>query len=165
MLRCRRPAITWPCGHSYPTPERIQPDQLRHRCRPWSPGAPQPEHQRADRGQRMTVHGAQIDCTARPAPGAEDVEPRVPATSAARIVGDHSMSRPVASRRFQRSITASASPRAARSALSLAAPALMSSPRVRTPLAPASGRRHPESILPTYGSQSPFGSAAAAFNP
>jgi hypothetical protein len=48
---------------------------------------------------------------------------------------DHSMSRPVASRRFQRSIAASA--RRGR-LLSLAAPALMSSPRVRTPI-----RDHP----------------------
>jgi hypothetical protein len=37
--------------------------------------------------------------------------------------------RPVASRRFQRSMTSSASTRATRSALSFAAPALMSSPR------------------------------------
>jgi hypothetical protein len=50
------------------------------------------------------------------------------------IVEDHSMSRPVAKRRFQRSTTSSASRRAARSAFSLAAPALMSSPLVRAPI-------------------------------
>jgi hypothetical protein len=44
-----------------------------------------------------------------------------PATSAALIVGDHNMSRPVARRRLQRSMTSSASGRAARSALGLAA--------------------------------------------
>jgi hypothetical protein len=52
----------------------------------------------------------------------------VPAISAALIVGDHNISRPVAKCRFQRSTTSSASRRVARSALSLAAPALMSSP-------------------------------------
>jgi hypothetical protein len=69
-----------------------------------------------------------------PQPGQKTSSQGVPASSAARIVGDHSMSRPVAKRRFQRSTTSSASRRAARSALSLAAPALMSSPRVRTPI-------------------------------
>jgi hypothetical protein len=70
-------------------------------------------------------------------PGHKTSSHGVPAISAARIVGDHSMSRPVARRRFQRSITSSASRRAARSAFSLAAPALMSSPRILTPMAPA----------------------------
>jgi hypothetical protein len=50
------------------------------------------------------------------------------------------MSRPVASRRFQRSMTSSASRCSARSAFILAAPALMSSPRVRTPIPPVSRR-------------------------
>jgi hypothetical protein len=70
-----------------------------------------------------------------PHPGRKTSSHGVPATSAARMVGDHSMSRPVASRRFQRSTTSSASRRAARSPFSLAAPALMSSPRVLTPIA------------------------------
>jgi hypothetical protein len=73
----------------------------------------------------------------------------VPASSAARIVGDHSMSRPVDSRRFHRSTTASASSRAARSALNSAAPALMSSARVLTPTAPVSPRERRKSIRPS----------------
>jgi hypothetical protein len=44
-----------------------------------------------------------------PQPGQETSSQGVPASSAARIAGDHSMSRPVASRRFQRSRTSSAS--------------------------------------------------------
>jgi hypothetical protein len=86
-----------------------------------------------------------------PQPGQKTSSHGVPAISAARMVGDRSMSRPVASRRFQRSITASASRRAARSAFSLAAPALMSSPRVRTPIAPVSGRGPQKSIRRSEG--------------
>jgi hypothetical protein len=62
------------------------------------------------------------------------LEPRRSGERAALMVGGHSMSLPVANRRFQRSTTASASARAARSALNLVAPALMSGPRVRTPI-------------------------------
>jgi hypothetical protein len=51
---------------------------------------------------------------------AEDVKPWRAANSAARMVGDHNMSQPMAKRRFQRSMTSSASRRAARSAFSLA---------------------------------------------
>jgi hypothetical protein len=65
-----------------------------------------------------------------PQPGQKTSSHGVPAISAARMVGDQSMSRPVAKRRFQRSMTSSASRRAARSAFSLAAPAWVSSPRV-----------------------------------
>ena len=57
-----------------------------------------------------------------PHPGQKTSSQGVPASSAARIVGDHSMSRPVGRRRFHRS------------ALNFAAPVLMSSPRVRTPI-------------------------------
>jgi hypothetical protein len=42
-----------------------------------------------------------------PQPGQKISSHGVPATRAARIVGDHSMSRPVAKRRFQRSMTSS----------------------------------------------------------
>jgi hypothetical protein len=45
----------------------VQPEQLRHRCRPGAPGAPQPEHQRADRGQRVAVEGPEIDRAVCPA--------------------------------------------------------------------------------------------------
>jgi hypothetical protein len=62
------------------------------------------------------------------------------------MVSDHSTSRPGVSRLFPRSMTSSASRRAARSAFSLAAPALMSSPRVLTPIAPVSGCGPPKSI-------------------
>jgi hypothetical protein len=48
-----------------------------------------------------------------PQPGQNTSSHGVPATSAARMVGDHSMSRPVARRRFQRSMTSAASRRAA----------------------------------------------------
>jgi hypothetical protein len=48
----------------------------------------------------MAVDHAQIDCPARPA--SRQIENGVPASSAALMVGDHSMSRPVARRRFQR---------------------------------------------------------------
>jgi hypothetical protein len=44
----------------------VQPEQLWHRRRARTPGEPQAEDQRADRGQRMAVDGAQID---RPAAG------------------------------------------------------------------------------------------------
>jgi hypothetical protein len=87
-----------------------------------------------DRRERVTIEGRQVDRAARPHPGQKISSQGVPASSAAGIVGDHSISRPVASRRFQRSMTSSATMRAARSAFSLAAPALMSSPRVRTPI-------------------------------
>jgi hypothetical protein len=43
-----------------------------------------------------------------PQPGQKTSSEGVPAINAARIVGDHSMSRPVARRRFQRSMTSSA---------------------------------------------------------
>jgi hypothetical protein len=72
-----------------------------------------------------------------PQPGQKTSSHGVPATNAALIVGDHSM-RPVARRRFQRSMTSSASRRAAVSAFSLAAP-LESSPRVLTPVAASIG--------------------------
>jgi hypothetical protein len=45
----------------------------------------------------MTVEGAQIDRAARPATRAEHIEPGRSGERAARIVGDNSMSRPVAS--------------------------------------------------------------------
>jgi hypothetical protein len=80
-----------------------------------------------------------------PQPGQKTSSHGVPATSAARIVGDHSMSRPVARRRFQRSMTSSASRRATLSAFSLAAPALMSSPRFLI-------AAHPPEVDPAYGS-------------
>ena len=116
--------------------QRVQAQQFRYRRRPRTPGAPQAKDQRADRGQRMAVDGPQVDRRLVPQPGQNTSSHGVPATSAARMVGDHRISRPVAKRRFQRSTTSSASVRAARSAFSLAAPALMSSPRVRTPIAP-----------------------------
>jgi hypothetical protein len=50
----------------------------------------------------MAVDHAQIDCPARPASREEYIEHGVPATSAALMVDDHSMSRPMARRRFQR---------------------------------------------------------------
>jgi hypothetical protein len=62
-----------------------------------------------------------------PHPGRKTSSQGVTASGAARIVGDHNMSRPVARRQFRRSTTSSASRRMARSAFSLAAPALMSS--------------------------------------
>jgi hypothetical protein len=55
--------------------------------------------------------GAQIDCPARPTSGAEYVRSGVPASSTARIVGDRSMWRPVARRRFHQTTTTSASAR------------------------------------------------------
>jgi hypothetical protein len=58
----------------------------------------------------------------------------VPAISAARIVGDHSMSRLTASCSFQRSTTAFAPARAAASATCRLALVAMSRPRVRTPI-------------------------------
>jgi hypothetical protein len=54
----------------------------------------------------VTVEYSQINRPARPAAGANTSSHGVPACSAALIVGDRSMSRPVAKRRFQRSITA-----------------------------------------------------------
>jgi hypothetical protein len=77
-------------------------------------------------GWRSTVRKS----TARlvPQSGQKTSSHGVPAISAALIVGDHNISRPVAKCRFQRSTTSSASRRVAGSALSLAAPALMSSP-------------------------------------
>jgi hypothetical protein len=82
----------------------------------------------------VPVEGAKINCSACPASGQKTSSHGVPAISAARIVGDHNMSRPVARRRFQRSTTASASSRATWSALNLLAPALMPRPRVLTPM-------------------------------
>jgi hypothetical protein len=69
-----------------------------------------------------------------PQPGQNTSSHGVPASRAARIVGDHSVSRPAASCSFHRSTTAFASARAASFAAWLAAPALMSSPRVRIPM-------------------------------
>jgi hypothetical protein len=86
-----------------------------------------------------------------PHPGQKTSSQGVPASNAARIVGDQSMSRPVANLRFQLSTTASASACAALSALNFAAPVLMSGPRVRTPISgitdrcrcrPPAGRHH-----------------------
>jgi hypothetical protein len=56
------------------------------------------------------------------------------ARRAARIVGDHHMSRPAASARFHRSTTRPASSRAAASAAPDRREAAMSWPRVRTPI-------------------------------
>jgi hypothetical protein len=94
----------------------------------------------------MTVDGRRSIARLVPHPGQKTSSQGVPAISAARIVGDHNMSRPVAKRRFHRSMTSSASRRAARSAFSLAAPAWMSSPRVLTPIAVVSGRQLEKSI-------------------
>jgi len=46
----------------------------------------------------MAVNGPQIDRTARPAAREEDVEPRRASEQPGADVGDHSMSRPAASR-------------------------------------------------------------------
>jgi hypothetical protein len=76
----------------------------------------------------VAIHGAKIDRLARvPQPGQKTLSHGVSAIRAARMVGDHSMSRPVARRRFQRSM-------------------LMSSPRVLTPIARVSRRRSVKSI-------------------
>jgi hypothetical protein len=79
-------------------------------------------------GWRSTVRRSMARLV--PQPGQKTSSHGVPASSAARIVGDQSMSRPAPSCPFQRSITALASTRAALSAASRAAPALMSSPRI-----------------------------------
>jgi hypothetical protein len=60
----------------------------------------------------MTVDHPQINCPARAAAGQNTSSQGVPAISAARIVGDHSMSRLATSCSFQRSMTAFASARA-----------------------------------------------------
>ncbi len=69
-----------------------------------------------------------------PHPGQNTSSQGVSASSAARMVGDQSMSRPSASCSSQRSTTALASARAALSAALRLAPALMSRPRVRIPM-------------------------------
>jgi hypothetical protein len=86
--------------------------------------------------------------SACPASGQKTSSHGVPASSEALIVGDHSMSRPVASLRFQRSMM-----RAALSAFSLTAPV---KPSVLTPMAPVSRlqksiqlRRHRRTNLPS----------------
>jgi hypothetical protein len=73
-----------------------------------------------------------------PQPGQNTSSQGVPAISAARIVGDHSMSRLAASCSFQRPMTAWASARAAASATCRLAAVAMSRPRVRTPIAASS---------------------------
>jgi hypothetical protein len=50
---------------SWPVAEHTAPPALA--CRPRTPRAPQPEHQRADRSQRVAVERAEIDGPAGPA--------------------------------------------------------------------------------------------------
>jgi hypothetical protein len=69
------------------------------------------------RGWRSTVRRSIARLV--PQPGQKTSSHGVPATRAARIVGDQSMSRPVARRRFQQSMTSSASRRAAQVRLQL----------------------------------------------
>src|SRR3984957_6124881 len=56
--------------------QSIQPKQLRHRCRSRTPRAPEPEHESADRRERVAVERPKIDCAARAATGTEHIEPR-----------------------------------------------------------------------------------------
>jgi hypothetical protein len=83
----------------------------------------------------MTIDRPRSIALLVPHPGQNTSSHGVPAISAARIVGDHSMSRLVASCSFQRSITPFASARAAASATCRLALMAMSRPRVRTPIA------------------------------
>jgi hypothetical protein len=78
-----------------------------------------------------------------PQPGQNTSSHGVPAISAARIVGDHNMSRLAASCSFQRSTTAFASARATFPAACRLAPTLMSIPRVRIPMAGSVLRTRP----------------------
>jgi hypothetical protein len=73
--------------------ERVQTENPRHRRRFRAPRAPRPQHEGGNRREGMTVDLPQIDGPACAAAWAEHVKPRVPAITAARIVGDHSMSR------------------------------------------------------------------------
>jgi hypothetical protein len=95
----------------------------------------------------MAVNGPQVDRPARPAARAEDVKPR---RSGDECRPDCWRPQHVAAGR-QTSIpaTSSASRRAALSAFNLGAPALMSSPRVLTPIASVSGGRLSKSIRST----------------
>jgi hypothetical protein len=52
-----------------------QASQPWHRRSAGTPAATQAQYQRADRGERVTIDSPKIDGTARPAAGAEDVEP------------------------------------------------------------------------------------------
>ena len=64
--------------------QRVEAEQLRHRRRAWTPGAPQAEHHRADRSQRVTVDRPEIDRWLVPQPGQKTSSHGVPASSAAR---------------------------------------------------------------------------------
>jgi transposase len=72
----------------------MQPEDPRHRRRFRAPRAPQAEHQRADRRERVSTDDTKIDDAARPAARAEYLERWRPGeqrgaeSSAARIVGD-----------------------------------------------------------------------------
>jgi hypothetical protein len=82
----------------------------RHRRRARTPAASQAEHRGADRGERMAVV-RRSNARLVPQPGQSTSSHSRPAISAARIVGDHGISRPAASCSFRRSITAFASAR------------------------------------------------------
>jgi hypothetical protein len=80
----------------------------------------------------VAIVGAQINRPARAAARTEDIQPGRPGDQRGPDGGRPR--RVTAGCRFQRSTTSSASARAARSALSFAAPVSMSSPRVQTPI-------------------------------
>jgi hypothetical protein len=112
----------------------MQTEDPRHGRRFWAPRAARSQHQGGDRREGMTIDLPQINCPVVPQPGQNTSNHGVSAISAARIVGDHRMSRLATSCSFQRSMTAFASARAAASATCRLAFLAMSRPRVRTPM-------------------------------
>jgi hypothetical protein len=78
----------------------------------------------APAGQRVAIDSPKIDGAARPAAWAEHVGHDVPASRAARIVSDHSMSRPEGEL-FQRWTTASVSARSGHRVAAMAADSVL----------------------------------------
>jgi hypothetical protein len=122
--------------------ERVQSEDTRYRRQLWAPRAPSPRTRVATeaRGWRSTFRRSIARLV--PQPGQNTSSHGVPAISAARIVGDHSMSRLAASCSFQRSTALCLG---ARAALATCRFALMatSTPRVRTPIAAVPARNRP----------------------
>jgi hypothetical protein len=80
----------------------MQSEYPGHRRQLWAPGAPQPKDKGRDRREGMAVDLSKVNCPVVPQPGQNTSSHGVPASRAARIVGDHGMSRLRVSWSFQR---------------------------------------------------------------